>query len=214
MNSASPSADPARVRAALDRLVESGDGVLRLEAAWVARDFLPPGRRLGLPEDQYDVGKRGYICERWLGSTTPADNTVGPPDEGLSSIVGDDGEHLLLKDAVQADPDAIMGSRVRARTPRRPRAARQALRLRRPSAVPHPSATAVRQPGGRNSKDEAYYFPAGVDMGAHPESFFGVHPWILRERSYDTLLPYLVDWDSDLILRHAPAHLLVATRAS
>jgi hypothetical protein len=62
---------------------------------------------------------------------------------------------------------------------------------------------------GRKSKDEAYYFPAGVDMGPHPESFFGVHPWIARDRRADVLLPYLVDWDSDRILRHARAELLV-----
>jgi hypothetical protein len=63
---------------------------------------------------------------------------------------------------------------------------------------------------GAKSKDESYYFPADVDMGAHPESFFGVHPWIAERHAYDTLLPYLVDWDSDLILRHARAELLVA----
>ncbi len=56
------------------------DGILRLEPAWVARDFLPPGRRLGLPEDAYDAGDRGFICERWLASTTRADNGIGPPD--------------------------------------------------------------------------------------------------------------------------------------
>ena len=55
-------------RQLLDRLLGEGNGVLRCEPAWVARDFLPPGRRLGLPEDQYDVGERGAICERWLSS--------------------------------------------------------------------------------------------------------------------------------------------------
>src|SRR3712207_453374 len=47
-------------------------------------------------------------------------------------------------------------------------------------------------------------------MGAHPETFFGVHPWIAEKEAHDTLLPYLVDWDSDLILRHARAELQVA----
>jgi hypothetical protein len=70
-------AQPARL---LDRMLAHSDGILRLEPTWVARDFLPPGRRLGLPEDAYDVGDRGFVCERWLGSTTKADNRVGPPD--------------------------------------------------------------------------------------------------------------------------------------
>jgi hypothetical protein len=46
-------------------------------------------------------------------------------------------------------------------------------------------------------------------MGAHPESFFGVHPWIARDRRADVLLPYLQDWDSDRIQKHARAELLV-----
>ncbi len=43
-----------------------------------------------------------------------------------------------------------------------------------------------------------------------PRPSFGVHPWIAEQRAYETLLPYLVDWDSDLILRHARAETLVA----
>jgi hypothetical protein len=63
---------------------------------------------------------------------------------------------------------------------------------------------------GANAKDESYHYLPGVDLGPHPESFFGVHPWIAREGAGDVLLPYLVDWDSDLILRHSRAELLVS----
>ncbi|MDZ7838578.1 MAG: hypothetical protein U5N58_11875 [Actinomycetota bacterium] len=62
---------------------------------------------------------------------------------------------------------------------------------------------------GRNSKDEAYYFLEDVDMGPHPETFFGVHPYIHEEKKYDILLPYLVEWKDDLILRHSRAYLNV-----
>jgi hypothetical protein len=61
---------------------------------------------------------------------------------------------------------------------------------------------------GSHSKDEAYHF-LPVDAGAHPESFLGVHPWIAEEGAHEVLLPYLVDWDSDLILRHSRAELQV-----
>jgi hypothetical protein len=37
-----------------------------------------------------------------------------------------------------------------------------------------------------------------------------VHPWIAEQKAHDVLLPYLVEWDSDLILRHARAELQVA----
>src|SRR3954467_1289237 len=103
-------ANPGGARDMLARLLEAGNGVLRCEPAWVARDFLPPGRRLGLPEDAYDVGERGAICERWLSSTTKADNRVGPDDEGLSPLLDVDGRPvLLLRDAVAADPAAVLG---------------------------------------------------------------------------------------------------------
>jgi len=32
----------------VESLLNAGNGILRLEPAWVARDFLPAGRRLGL----------------------------------------------------------------------------------------------------------------------------------------------------------------------
>ena len=59
---------------------------------------------------------------------------------------------------------------------------------------------------GRNSKDEAYYFPEGVDKGKHPETFFGVHPYIVKEKKFDLLLPHLVEWKDDGIVQHAFAY--------
>src|SRR4051795_7260954 len=102
------SVDPTRDL--VERALADRNGILRLEPAWVARDFLPPGRRLGLPEDAYDLGERGAICERWLGSTTRADNRVGPPGEGLSHVRSGDGRRFLLKDLLTADPAAVMGA--------------------------------------------------------------------------------------------------------
>jgi hypothetical protein len=205
-----PAAGAADTKTALDRLLESGDGAARLEPAFVARDFLPPGRRLGLPEQAYDVGERGFICERWLASTTKADNRVGPADEGLSYLVGDDGGRVLLRDAVAAAPATVMGEAYAAAHPgglgRLAKLFDYGYRLPYHIHPPEQFAALV----GAKPKDESYHFPAGVEMGAHPESFFGVHPWIGREQAFDVLLPYLVDWDSDLILRHARAELLVA----
>ncbi|MET0801676.1 MAG: hypothetical protein ABWZ53_10965, partial [Actinomycetota bacterium] len=94
-------------RDAVSGAIAEGDGILRLQPAWVARDFLPPGRRLGLHDDAYDLGERGAICERWLASTTEADNRVGPPGEGLSLLAVDGPDEILLRDAVASDPVAI-----------------------------------------------------------------------------------------------------------
>jgi hypothetical protein len=201
--------DPAAAADLLERLLSAGNGVVRCEPAWVARDFLPPGRRLGLPEDQYDVGERGAICERWLASTTRADNRVGPEDEGLSHLVGDQGERLLLRDAVAADPAAVMGPAYAAAHPaglgRLAKLFDYGYRLPYHLHPPEEFASLV----GCRAKDESYHFLPGVDLGPHPETFLGVHPWIAEQQAHEVLLPYLVDWDSDLILRHARAELQV-----
>ncbi|SCF05675.1 hypothetical protein GA0070607_4975 [Micromonospora coriariae] len=200
----------ASLRPLVEELLNEGGGVLRLAPAFVARDLVPPGRRLGLPEDAYDLGERGFVCERWLGSTTRADNRIGPAGEGLSHVVDGAGRRrLTLRDAVRADPVAIMGEAYAATHPQG--LGRLAKLLDYGARIPyhvHPPQRFA-ELVGRRSKDEAYYFPAGVDTGPHPETFFGVHPWIARDAAYEVLLPYLVDWNSDLILRHARAELQV-----
>jgi hypothetical protein len=195
------------VRHRTEALLGELNGVLRMEPAFVARDFLPPGRRLGLVESAYDVGERGAICERWLASTTKADNRVGPPDEGLSAVAVE-GERLLLVDVVREAADLLMGAEYAAGHPgglgRLAKLFDYAHRLPYHVHPPQEYASLV----GARSKDEAYHFlPA--ELGDHPESFLGVHPWIAEQRAYDVLLPYLVAWDSDRILRHSRAELQV-----
>lgn len=190
---------------AVDDAVAAGDGVLALEPALVARDWLPPGRRLGLEDDEYDVGERGFICERWLASTTKADNAVGPDDEGISSIRTADGGRLDLRDAVAQAPALIMGeayARTHAGLGRLAKIFDYAERI--PYHI-HPPAEHARLVG-RSSKDEAYYFPSGIDMGAHPETFLGTHPGLADGSGAGLLLEHLRSWDSDAILQYSRAY--------
>jgi len=192
----------------VEDLLARENGILRLEPAWVARDFLPPGRRLGLPEEEYEVGERGFICERWLGSVTLADNAVGPDDEGLSYIRTGNGDRVTVKAAVEAAGDLMMGSEYAAT---HSNLGRLVKIYDFGSRIPYHLHQVEKDARlvGRNSKDEAYYFLDDVPLGPHPETFFGVHPYIAEEKLYETLLPYLEDWDSDLILRHSFAYLNV-----
>jgi hypothetical protein len=195
------------IRKIVENALAAGNGILRLEPAWVARDFLPPGRRLGLKEHEYDAGERGWISERWIGSTTNADNRIGPPDEGLSYLALD-GERLTLKEAIEVAADLIMGAeyaRTHAGLGRLAKIYDFAERIPYHIHQRQQDAALV----GHNSKEEAYYFPEDVDAGLHPETFFGVHPSIVEKKQYDLLLPYLVEWKNDLILRYARAYLLV-----
>jgi hypothetical protein len=195
-------------RDSVERALSEGDGILRLEPAWVGRDFLPAGRRLGLAEDAYDLGERGAMCERWLASTTEADNRIGPEGEGLS-FLGLEGERISLREAVESDPVAIMGADYASTHEGLGRLAKifdYATRLPLHLHQRQEHASLV----GRRSKDEAYYFPPGVDMGPHPESFLGLHPSLAERRNHELLLPYLEDWDSDLILQHSVGYTQVA----
>jgi hypothetical protein len=184
-----------------------GNGILRLEPAWVARDFLPPGRRLGLKDEEYEVGERGWISERWIGSTTNADNRVGPPDEGLSYL-GIEGERITLKEAVEAAGDLIMGAEYAGTHKGLGRLAKiYDFGARIPFHIHQMKKDAAKL--GHNPKEEAYYFPEDVDLGPHPETFFGVHPYIAREKKMDLLLPHMQEWKDDLILQHSRAYLNV-----
>ena len=196
-------------RDSIERTLSDGDGILRLEPAWVGRDFLPAGRRLGLSANAYELGERGEMCERWLASTTKADNRVGPSDEGLSYIAGDGTDRITLKQAVKSAPEDIMGAEYAATHDTFGRLAKifdYSTRLPLHLHQRQQHAALV----GRRSKDEAYYFPAGVDMGPHPESFLGVHPSVAEEPNREVLVPYLERWDSDLILQHSVGYALVA----
>jgi len=185
----------------IEKLLSDSGGVVRLKPCWVARDLVPPGRRLGLPEEAYDVGERGFICERWLASTTRADNATGPEDEGLSYL-GVDGRDLPLRDAVASAPNLFLGREYAAGHAGLGRLAKVFDYAARLPYHLHPRPEHARLVS-RSSKDEAYYFPEGIDMGEHPESFLGLHPSFQDPAQHERLLPYLVQWDSDDILQHA-----------
>ncbi|MHB1252649.1 MAG: hypothetical protein ACYCZ1_00605 [Candidatus Humimicrobiaceae bacterium] len=198
----------AEIREIIEKALEKGNGVLNLKPAWVARDFLPPGRRLGLTEKEYNAGARGFICERWLASVTKADNALGTEDEGLSYLNTGLKEEITLRDAVTNAPELIMGKEYSKTHKGLGRLAKiYDFGARIPYHV-HQMEKDARLVGA-NSKDEAYYFPEGVDTGPHPETYFGVHPYIVDEKKYDILLPYLIDWKDDLILAHSRAYLNV-----
>jgi len=194
-------------KAIVENALVKGNGILRLEPAWVARDFLPPGRRLGLKDEEYEVGERGWICERWIGSTTKADNRISPPDEGLSYVTIEDA-CITLKEAVEVAGPAIMGEKYAKTHDGLGRLAKiYDFGARIPFHIHQRKADAAKL--GHNPKEEAYYFPEDVDLGPHPETFFGVHPYIVEQGKQDILLKYLVEWKDDLILQHSRAYLNV-----
>lgn len=185
--------DRKDLKAFVEKILGDHNGVLPLEPAWVARDFLPPGKRFGCPEEMYDLGERGGIGERWLASTTEADNRIKVPGEGLSFIALAGETRLTLKDAVAAAPDLVMGKDYAATHPRG--LDRLAKLFDYEYRIPYHLHQMKKHAElvGRNPKEEAYYFPDGVPLGKEPETYFGLHPSIVEQKRYDTLLPYLQD---------------------
>jgi len=177
------------VKAIASKALEKGEGVLRLAPNWVPRSFCIPGRRIKLhPDDYYALGgARGGIDERWLSSTTPADN--GPltgKDEGLSKIVFEDGarvSQVLLKDAVEELGSAIVGARLWRKYGCWPIYSKFFDNLGPlPHHIHHSDKYAKRV--GQRGKPEAYYFPPQLNnhRGRFPFTFFGFEPGTTKEQ--------------------------------
>ncbi len=167
----------------ISQAFEQGEGILRLAPAWVPRVFCIPGRRIKLhPADYYAFGAhRGGIDERWLSSTTRADN--GPlttPDEGLSYVLygaEDKPQKALLVDVVAELGDRLLGKEMWSKYGRWP-VYSKFFDNRGP--LPHhlhqrPEHAAL---VGMDGKPEAYYFPLQLNnYGAEfPHTFFGLEP--------------------------------------
>jgi hypothetical protein len=165
------------------RILEEGEGILRLAPTWVPRTFCIPGKRLKLhPADLYAYGAhRGGIDERWFASTTNADN--GPetrPDEGLSYVVyGDPSqpEKRLLKELIGELGSSLLGDDLWERHHEWPVYSKF---FDNQGPLPHhlhhrqEHAELV----GRRAKPEAYYFPPQVNNhpGDFAYTFFGLEP--------------------------------------
>ena len=171
-----------------DLVLEQGKGILRLAPNWVPRSFCVPGRRLKLhPRDYFALGAdRGGIDERWLSSTTPADN--GPKTgefEGLSFVAAEDNGQapkILLRDLIEQLKGEVIGDRIWKQHGRWPMYSKLfdnkgAL----PFHIHHrdEQARLVDQLG----KPEAYYFPPQLNNygGDFPYTFFGLEPGVGRE---------------------------------
>lgn len=163
--------------------LEQGEGILRLAPAWVPRSFCIPGKRLKLhPADLYAYGShRGGIDERWLSSTTKADN--GPyttPDEGLSYVAYEDGgaiQRKLLLEVVGDLGEALLGNELWNRYHGWPAYSKF---FDNKGALPHhlhprPEHAAL---VGQQTKPESYFFPVPMNnySGDFPYTFFGLEP--------------------------------------
>jgi hypothetical protein len=140
------------------------------------------------PADYYAFGAhRGGIDERWLSSTTKADN--GPlttPDEGLSYVVYDDEgkpQKVLLADVVAELGAKLLGDELWHEYHRWPIYSKF---FDNKGPLPHhlhqmPQHAAL---VGMEAKPEAYYFPLQLNNygGDFPHTFFGLEPGTTKKQ--------------------------------
>ena len=183
----------------IKKALKKDSGILRLIPTWVPRTFTVPGRRLKLhPKDLYALGKnRGGICERWLASTTKADNGPNTPEtEGLSYLVLDNNtnkEKILLNEAIELIGDILLGTEVMSKYNGWKVLAKF---FDNKGPLPHhvhlddEHAAKV----GALGKPEAYYFPKQLNLteGDFPYTFFGFRPGTTKE----DVLKCLEDFDN------------------
>ena len=162
------------------------DGIFRLAPAWVPRSFCIPGRRIKLhPDDYYALGSvRGGLDERWIGSTTPADN--GPLtglNEGISHVVTEDGDLLPLNEVVAELGAELLGARIWDKYKCWPVYTKFFDNLGPlPHHVHHRDEHAALV--GQRGKPECYFFPPQLNNygGRFPFTFFGLEPGTTREQ--------------------------------
>ena len=170
-------------RASLVATLEQGGGILRLAPTWVPRDFCRPGRRLKLdPHDYYALGtQRGGITERWLASTTAADN--GPltaANEGLSVVAG---TATLLAEFVDELGADLVGNH----------GGWAAFAKLFDTAGPIPFHFHLTEHHasliGKTPKPEAYYFPPQLNgnLGNVPYSYLGLRPGTTKDSVAEAL---------------------------
>jgi hypothetical protein len=197
-------------RARVDEAIGAGGGILRLEPCWVPRSFMIPGRRLRLhPDDLYAFGgHRGGINERWFSSTTKASN--GPlttEDEGLSYVHPAGGKKFLLKEAVEASGDALLGADVMKREGGWNLLCKFFDNM---GPIPHHmhQSDEFAKLVGQKGKPEAYYFPPQYNQidNNFPHTYMGLEPGTTKDHIHRCL----EDWNKgdNKILLHSRAYRL------
>ncbi|MFN8446514.1 MAG: hypothetical protein U0175_37330 [Caldilineaceae bacterium] len=180
------------------RVFEANQGVLRLAPAWVPRSFCIPGKRMKLhPSDIYAYGaQRGGIDERWLASTTKADN--GPLttfNEGVSQVVANLPESatpLWFTDVVEELNADLLGNALWSRYQGWPVFAKF---FDNQNPIPfhmHQKEEHARLVN-QQPKPESYYFPSQMNNhgGDAPFTYFGLEPGTSKEQ----IRRCLEDWE-------------------
>ncbi|HWB54873.1 MAG TPA: hypothetical protein VG722_11795 [Tepidisphaeraceae bacterium] len=156
--------------------IDRHGGVLKLRPEFVAR-FYPDLHRIGQPR-----GRGKFVPERWIGSSVSAVSPGESKQMGLSMLAG---LNVSLRDAVAADPEAMIGPKLLAAHGAEFRLLVKILDPAEPIVFHlHATDEQVRKmpgnfEGHRFGKDEAYYF-LDAPKGPCPYTHVGLHRGVDR----------------------------------
>lgn len=163
---------PALIRELIHAEMDRTGGIFRLAPAWVGRPgIILPGNRLKL-RDIY-MGQDIAVNERWLASTTFADNgiynKIAPSDHGLSYMIIDN-HKIRLCDALDECGQAFLGSDAKWDV--------LAKFFDNRNRIPHhlhPCDEHCKK--GLKGKPESYHFPDALNMNRneYPLTAVGIH---------------------------------------
>ena len=175
-----------QIQEIVEREIEKTGGIFRLKPAWVARPgIVQPGRRIKLKDDY--MAQDLAVNERWLASTTYADNGVYnkicPEDHGLSYIVVEEGK-IMLRDALEICAGQMLEGRPWDVLPK------FFDNWHRIPFHMHPCQEHVKE--GLKGKPESYHFPLelNMDKNAFPSTPMGVDPFYTDDQITGYLKAY------------------------
>ncbi len=170
---------------------EFGEGIFKMIPSFVTRTFNLPGFRLKLhPDDYYAFGmKAGAIMERWFSSINKTrNNNPEREDEGLSFVLGINGERFVFADAVKLLKDELIGVELQDKYGTWPIFAKF-FDYKNPLFFHmHPNDD-IASLVGCASKPECYYFPPQLNNypGERPSTYFGFNPEVTKEQVREKL---------------------------
>lgn len=183
------------------KIFDDGDGVFKMVPNFVSRTFNLPGNRLKLhPDDYYYYGmSAGAIMERWFSSINKTrNNNLEREDEGLSYILGMNGERILLAEAVKELKADLIGNELQEKYGTWPIFAKF-FDYRNPLYFHFHPDDSVAKKVGCSAKPECYYFPPQLNnyAGTRPSTYFGFNPEVKKEEIQDKLL-HFSDYDTHI----------------
>lgn len=180
--------DVETIKSIIKRACERTGGVFILKPTWVARTGITqPGKRLKIKTG--DTSQILTVSERWLASTTFADNGAQnvncPEDHGYSYIVVEEG-YIKLADAIEYCRELMLGDSER-KWDVLPKFFDNWHRI--PLHL-HPCQEHVKE--GKTGKPESYHFPVELNMNrnAYPQTPLGIDPIFTDDEIMEHLLAY------------------------